>query len=35
MTRQESAAEANISAAFRMSQIVALVFVGMTYFADG
>jgi hypothetical protein len=35
VTRQESAAEANISASFRMSQIVAMVFDGIAYFADG
>ena len=33
MTRQGSAAEANISASFRMSPIVAMVFGGIAYFA--
>jgi hypothetical protein len=33
--RQGSAAEANISASFRMSPIVAMVFGGIAYFADG
>jgi hypothetical protein len=35
VTRQGSAAEANVGAAFRISPIVAMVFGGIAYFADG
>jgi hypothetical protein len=35
VTRQGSAAEANISASFRVPPLVAMVFGEIAYFADG